>query len=357
MHNPEEGDTSSGYKKERRRGRRDKTNKRVERKTMKPIKKIALLAVAAAMFAGCAKIEYGSDEEVRWDPFACVTKAIVSGTTYPIDVPFTVNAFFSKDNFATSTKWIDSSEMTKQGTYWKNSAQTYYWPISGAMKFFGYSPSDITANAASVTSSAANGTVVADYELTPANATKDFMYASNTTNVATRVKGSPVQMTFAHAMAQIVFKASLAADYPNATVKITDIMLVNIATTGSFRQNPASWYDLSSRDQTYTVLTGGMVTVPYVDGTVVTAPITVCDAILMIPQAMAANTSLRIKYTVTQTTSDGTISPTVDASAVISEPWLMGQRVTYNMQVGLNAITFTATGGQWGTAAGGEIVI
>lgn len=189
----------------------------------------AILAVTTCAFIGCTKNEVRSisdnPQAVRFLPLngKHSTKAMVDGTTYPADLPFGTLAYYLPSgnwdaNMADATLYIPISKVVNQsvatsGSAWEVEGKTYYWPKSGSLTFFAYSPfsyaegGDLAVTA--ITSPANDGIQIVDYDVDAHQAT-DFMVANiakdKTANVvkpgSSLYTGVPI--VFRHKLSQIV---------------------------------------------------------------------------------------------------------------------------------------------------------
>lgn len=119
---------------------------------MKKVLTAAILAVTTCAFIGCTKNEVRSisdnPQAVRFLPLngKHSTKVMVNGTTYPTDLPFGTLAYYLpsgknwNDNKADATLYIPKSEVVHNNGSWEVKEKTYYWPKSGSLTFFAYSP-------------------------------------------------------------------------------------------------------------------------------------------------------------------------------------------------------------------------
>lgn len=119
---------------------------------MKKVLTAAILAVTTCAFIGCTKNEVKSisdnPQAVRFLPLngKHSTKVMVDGTTYPTNLPFGTLAYYLpsgknwNDNKADATLYIPKSEVVHDNGKWEVNGKTYYWPKSGSLTFFAYSP-------------------------------------------------------------------------------------------------------------------------------------------------------------------------------------------------------------------------
>lgn len=164
---------------------------------MKKVLTAAILAVTTCAFIGCTKNEVKSisdnPQAVRFLPLngKHSTKGMVYGTTYPADLPFGTLAYYlpSEKNWnankADATLYIPISKVVNKanatsGSAWEVEGKTYYWPKSGSLTFFAYSPfayqETSGGNLAIESLSGNDGIQIVDYDV-DAHQDTDFMVA------------------------------------------------------------------------------------------------------------------------------------------------------------------------------------
>lgn len=196
---------------------------------MKKVLTAAILAVTTCAFIGCTKNEVRSisdnPQAVRFLPLngKHSTKVMVDDTTYPENLPFGTLAYYLPSgnwdaNMADATLYIPISKVENKsgvasGSVWEVDEKEYYWPKSGGLTFFAYSPfsyaegGDLAVTA--ITSPANDGIQIVDYDVDAHQAT-DFMVADiakdKTANVvkpgSSLYTGVPI--VFRHKLSQIV---------------------------------------------------------------------------------------------------------------------------------------------------------
>ncbi len=217
---------------------------------MKKVLTAAILAVTTCAFIGCTKNEVRSisdnPQAVRFLPLngKHSTKAMVNGTTYPADLPFGTLAYYLpskknwKNNRAEATLYIPISKVvnpnpstTTSGSVWEVEGKTYYWPKSGSLTFFAYSPfsyQEAGGGDLNIESLSGNdGIQIVDYDV-DAHQDTDFMVADiamdKTANEANPGSSlyTGVPVVFRHKLSQIVGinfqtvdKNLVAKDYAN----------------------------------------------------------------------------------------------------------------------------------------------
>lgn len=199
---------------------------------MKKVLTAAILAVTTCAFIGCTKNEVRSisdnPQAVRFLPLngKHSTKAMVNGTTYPADLPFGTLAYYLpsrknwKNNRAEATLYIPISKVvnpnpstTTSGSVWEVEGKTYYWPKSGSLTFFAYSPfsyQEAGGGKLAIESLSGNdGIQIVDYDV-DAHQDTDFMVADiamdKTANEANPGSSlyTGVPVVFRHKLSQIV---------------------------------------------------------------------------------------------------------------------------------------------------------
>lgn len=194
---------------------------------MKKVLTAAILAVTTGAFIGCTKNEVRSisdnPQAVRFLPLngKHSTKVMVNGTTYPDNLPFGTLAYYLpsgknwNDNKADATLYIPISKVVNKsgaasGSVWEVEGKTYYWPKSGSLTFFAYSPfsyQEAGGGDLNIESLSGNdGIQIVDYDV-DAHQDTDFMVADiamgKTANGSNgRYTGVPI--VFRHKLSQIV---------------------------------------------------------------------------------------------------------------------------------------------------------
>lgn len=194
------------------------------------MKRILLIAVPAlALLAACTKNEVtprqSDPQQISFTPLnsKLSTKALIDGTVYETSAPtFGSLAYYvpsgnwnSKMSDADTKLYIPTSEISYDGTnsVW-TTAKPYYWPKSGSLTFFAYSPYNYqeTGSATTPITVAAgtgnDGIVITGYDV-DAHQDTDLMVADVTKSkdkTANEANGgyTGVPIVFQHKLAQIV---------------------------------------------------------------------------------------------------------------------------------------------------------
>lgn len=188
---------------------------------MKKVLTAAILAVTTCAFIGCTKNEVKSisdnPQTVRFLPLNSKhsTKVMVNGTTYPKDLPFGTLAYYLPSgnwntDMANATLYIPISKVVHDATSgnWEVDQKAYYWPKSGKLTFFAYSPFSYAEGGDLVVEplSGNDGIQIENYDVDEHQAT-DFMVADiakDKTKNETNGGYTGVPVVFRHKLSQIV---------------------------------------------------------------------------------------------------------------------------------------------------------
>ena len=302
-----------------------------------------LIAAAAIMASACAKTQADKpDNSIHFSPVAAKsTKAIISGTTYPIDESFSVNAYVD----GTYTYFEDNvASYSSTSALWETSTSEY-WPLSGSLDFVAYSPS----SAQGITTSA-SGISAENYTITSgAQMTTDLCYASATVADCSN-HPEYVSLTFSHALSQVVFRVK-AASYYNTSGRTVSIYLNSLAMAGIYSVGDLSdgtWENQES-ENTYS-LSATPTSLTY-DANNLPETIDICSY-LFIPQELGPNAELRVGYSVNQTVNSAPYNlenppVAIPLGSNVTE-WQPGKKYIYTISIGMdNLITFTASAVGW----------
>lgn len=190
---------------------------------MKKVLTAAILAVTTCAFIGCTKNEVRSisdnPQAVRFLPLngKHSTKVMVNDNTYPTTLPFGTLAYYLPSgknwntDMADATLYIPKSEVVYNNGNWEVNRKTYYWPKSGSLTFFAYSPfahEDGTLLAVDKVSNTTHddGIYIEGYDVHAHQAT-DFMVADiamDKTANGSNGGYTGVPIVFRHKLSQIV---------------------------------------------------------------------------------------------------------------------------------------------------------
>lgn len=129
---------------------------------------------------------------------------------------------FSTVAFSEGDEYLNTKVVYDQGT-WSYSPQKY-WPASGQLNFFSYSPSEINPHGAS------SGT--ADIPGFISKGNTDLLYAVNIFNE--RPENSVVNVNFRHALSKLSFRFKSKSGLENVRIIMISVDILNIMTQGDF---------------------------------------------------------------------------------------------------------------------------
>ena len=139
--------------------------------------------------------------------------------TYPLDRPFISTAFYLEDgktwaaNHSEAKAYIENATISYVNSRWKDASRSYYWPYSGKLNFFSYSPAEIKPY---TTVDCNNGITITGWDVN-ANQDVDIMVADvQTEQTANQNVGhyTGVPTIFRHKLSQIVgFEFNTFEDY------------------------------------------------------------------------------------------------------------------------------------------------
>ena len=190
-------------------------------------KNVLFLAAGLLAFASCSQ-----DETTGLDNGGAIKfrPSIGAVTRGPIITTSNIAAFkVSASIAAAPANFFTDLQVNKAGTVW-NTAQTYYWPGTGTLRFFAYAPVDVTTVAITPGAQTLN-----NFSPTAAVASqKDVVVAYNTGTKAAN-EASGVALTFKHILSQIEVKAEMdAAAVTNYEIKVLGTKLGRIPSTANF---------------------------------------------------------------------------------------------------------------------------
>lgn len=343
------------------------------------MKKFFLLAAMAGVaLTGCVKTE--SEVAVKSDSnrivfdnpvVSSVTRALIDGTEYPTNVPFSVYAQYKNDDTGenllymnnVTTKYVRSTPGTNQESWVPEG--NYYWPKQGDLSFAAYSPAAAQDAFTSVAwTDAAGFTFTGFNAVTNNDATKlyDLMYSDyvarqTQANENDHEKYYGIQLIFRHALSALVFNAKTEEDYgADAVIKITNIEVLNPVGSGDLsvtngtgsRANWTPGADVAS--MAVTGVTGAT--------QLTNTEVPQGNEMLMVPQTFDEDVKVKITYTMQMATSAAPVTHTYEValktlnesdgvSTTTHDGWDASRRYTYNIIIGLDRIYFAPTVTDW----------
>lgn len=336
------------------------------------MKKFLLIAASAMIaLASCTNDESAPEQrEISFKSYAQKSSKAgsygpMTTSTYEVNEHFGVYAFLNtgtvSDPVWADNNFMNNVEIQRTGSdpdfVWKNATTTYYWPNIGSLTFACYSPygfmQDGTTNTTVVSANKVNGISFTGFTAPTANDKQiDLMVADLKKNqiydVATY--DGAVNVVFNHILSQIKFTAATMVNVQvNTNVKgiaINHIKVHSLKTVGKYSSTDGTatngtWpVEHLGNPQTYEI---SSVTVP-----LTTEPVN--NSLLVIPQDAtgynwddngASNDKIfEVKYTITFSENNIDIPIVKTVCFKPTSKWEKGYIYTYNLQIGLNEITF-----------------
>ena len=255
---------------------------------------------------------------------------------------------------------VRSVEVALTGGAWRaNDGNSYFWPnaTSTSISFFGYSPYYDETSATADTQIPGvkldldKGITITDY-VNNADRAKvvDLMYTTPQLDkkyTSSDVVLGKLPVVFNHALTQIAFTVKRFAQYNGVSIKVQNIKLVDIPSKGTFK----SIVDENNiDDENWEISTDAADLLDYViyDGgaapqEVTTVKTDIGIAHLMLPQE-AALLNFEVTYSISGT---GVATETVTKQLTMGTLWDLNQRISYNLVIGLNEITFAPSITDW----------
>lgn len=186
-----------------------------------------VLFLAAGLLALCA---CSKDEVTDMDNGGAVKFRPTVGTMTRGTLVTTANiTSFKVTSYLTgsSANYFTDLQVNKSGTAW-NTASTHYWPGTGTLNFFAYSPTDVATVAISPTGRSIN----AFTPETSVAAQKDVVVAFNT-GTKTANESAGVALNFKHILSQIEIQAK-SGNTAAYEIKVLGVKLCRIPSTANF---------------------------------------------------------------------------------------------------------------------------
>ena len=202
---------------------------------------IVTLLSAAVSCVKSDRIYDNSRSEIDMDPVMSVmSKAIVSGTGYPVDVPFGVFATYSSNPAGEWTSgpvqsYFENKKFIHKGDNKYGGESPAYWPLSGSLVFAGYSPYPDSGSVSATFDAETKTLSISNFV---SNGQTDLMYflptLSNSGNyVGTLDKSNSVSAQFFHALSLVSFDMQVR-DGDEDDIKLKKIILKDMYATGNF---------------------------------------------------------------------------------------------------------------------------
>ena len=209
------------------------------------MKKIISIVLGVAALAACTKtsVSYEQPGEIALAPVtrANMTKAAITGTTFPTTNDMGVYAFYNAgklkdtpktDFLAGSAAYLEDVEfVNRTGTGNWGGKTSYYWPKTGSLVFAAYSPSvaELAYDEHKDEFSATSYVQSADL-----SSTVDLLWSPMTVKSHDKTTAA-VPMVFYHTMSWVTVQAVAANSDSDSQFKIKSVELNDIVNKGSFK--------------------------------------------------------------------------------------------------------------------------
>lgn len=187
--------------------------------------------MAAALLSSCSNdeiVEQRQAAEITYAP--AVAKATRGVTTTDNITEFIVDGYHNTDT--KSDLYISGNAFKKVENAWTSNG-TYFWPYSGSIDFYAYSPIELKNKVSYSEVDGVRTAVLQDYEVDTNNSDyKDPVYAVVKDMSLESAGGNPVTLDFKHILSQIVFNVKNTNEL--LVVDVHDISIANLASKGTY---------------------------------------------------------------------------------------------------------------------------
>lgn len=323
---------------------------------------VILMGIAALAFASCAKDTVKEVNLGQAIDFRVATQTRAAETTTANLEKFDVTAI-STDGTTEGTNYFTGLTFETDGSYY-HSDPVYYWPGTGALNFYAYSPVglagvSITKDGKTVTDFAPAATVADQVDFVVATATGDI--SDETTGVA---------LAFTHELTQVNVKAMNSNEGYTYTVKAFKVGNVVGKADYDFTEAEGSRWTLSDQVASYTVEFDEMVLTDEAQSLMDETTESGCA--MLLPQQLVAwtpedNSGTYFAVLARVETSGGTVAYPKDGSeygwlaVAVNTEWKPGYKYVYTLDFTKGAGTAvtpegTGSGSGSGDVFGGEIM-
>lgn len=305
------------------------------------MKKILFAALAALAITSCSQneeIEKAVDKaEINFNTAVVARATTTTTTTFK---EFKVYAYTHTDAFdgtTVGTSFIDGAGFTKNESTWESEGGKFYWPTSGKVSFFAYSP-----KAASATIAQATGAPTLTYSVkaTPTEQ-EDLVVAQNVDQAKAASGTTPeVSLTFKHALTKVAFKVRGTDDkvtytVTQITVKAKSGGTYTYATTatelGNWAPNTTEEsYDVLQASETALSFVGSDKTGADIPAANIEDLVTADKTLMLIPQS-GVTVEVTYKAAYTTATDGSSIHPSGKETIQISDTWKAGENYVYTL--------------------------
>ena len=358
------------------------------------MKKIFLSVLAVAALASCTKMDtaYEAPQEIGFVAVGNnITKAPVSGTTYPEELNMYVNAYVHSTTAPTSPDYISNGEFTHRTDkvegkdVWGGMTTPYYWPNEKTLHFSGYSKSG-NAIASNASYNPANDVLsVTNYSpgVGTAEGANDLMWFPSTkytqpNGYGKTTKYVPVNMYHTCSWITFMVQGDITTGATNSSYKITSLtmngvdMTANVTCTGNDALAQATipsyvvWTSNTDQTEVYNVGVNG--TGVELKGTYTSetsksprnietnATTTTGGNIVVIPQ-MPGTIDLAWTYTSAANSTISDSATGLSLSLGDDSPWLPGKHYVYTITIKANEILIAPTPVEWTDGANSNVIV
>lgn len=323
------------------------------------MKKNLLVAAAVLLAAGCAKVttvDTAEPQEIKLEGYTyAVTKAPIANDATLSDTGYDmlVHAIHvnGESNVYFTNSGVTFKEQSGSTNKWAGTTPQY-WPSEGTLTFNAISPVTISPGKTILTSTSftyADGAVSAIGAILNDNSTNqaDVLVAKTVTGQNKTNNATGVEMTFYHALAQIVVTAKAGSNAP--TTQINSIKLNNTAQSGNLSASNLSNADGPSFAWTAPVYTDVDFDATFFDTNLTTTESAESTGILVIPvdEKDGAKYSITVNYDLGSNTGlESTLELLSSDAGKISE-WEAGKKYVYNLTITATEILIAPSVDNW----------
>ena len=195
------------------------------------------MGIAALAFASCAKDTVTGENQGQAIDFRVAAQTRAAETTTANLQAFKVTALTADE---TASNYFTAVTFEKDGAFYSSAPDFYYWPNSGSLDFYAYSPVDL----ANVSVTKAAKTVTGFAPAADIKTQVDFITATATGDKSNETDG--VALTFSHELTQVLAQAkNTNTAY---TYYVTGFKIGNVVGKGDFDFNDGWTLSTASAD-------------------------------------------------------------------------------------------------------------
>lgn len=278
---------------------------------------------------------------------SAITKSIYHNQTFSTNEMFDVWGFYSNQGdftefSETSTsnfmggltmEWTTDSSNSVQSA-WRSRNYRYYWPVSGKVGFYALYPAGI-ANV-SAPQYRGNGLQIDNYTIDMTNKFTDLMYAYQVGSVDSHV----LSIDFKHALSQLEFNVQLNNAPAGYTLYVTEIDIQNVDLSAQFNyvqsHDVCEWTN-NTDNQTDEI--------KYSDNYLMLTNVKniYASAMVMMPQTLSAETSVRIEYKMVDPDGNITWGETIEQLVSLQNEWKVSTKYSYLLNFSIEENSATPT--------------